>query len=190
MSAECSRMQRSDVVGMMPITPGAKVLHVSGVAPRVRTASPYASHGGSFGLRRRSRQLGPTLRKPRGGSPGGEPQASEISNRRLSKTAWRTQIARKGVPKLIGRSIVAVPLASRRGIGLALRATDPMVGGSQNPLFLWRRITPASRVATLRAAGHRRRVSTASRRGGGNAFAALTVGSRRFVKQSTLHAII
>ena len=41
----------------------------------------------------------------------------------------------------------------------ALGATDRMVGGSQDPLLLWRRITPVSRVAALRAAGHRGRGS-------------------------------
>jgi hypothetical protein len=69
-----------------------EVLHVSGVARRVRTALPYASHGGRFGLRRHSGQRRRRFGNPHGGSPRDERQASVISNRRLSKTARRTQI--------------------------------------------------------------------------------------------------
>jgi hypothetical protein len=45
-----------------------------------------------------------------------------------------------------------------------LSARDPMVGGSQDPLLLWRRITTAYRGAALRAAGHRGRGSRSRRR--------------------------
>jgi hypothetical protein len=70
-----------------------EVPHVSRVARRGRTASPYASHGGRFGLRRRSGQRQPTLQQPHGGSRSGEQQASFDLQPRLSKTGWRTQIA-------------------------------------------------------------------------------------------------
>jgi hypothetical protein len=72
----------------------------------------------------------------------------------------------------------------------AFAAKDRLARVSDDPLLLMRRITPVSRGAALRAAGHRGRGSQPPGKGGGNAFAALTVGSRRFVKQSTLDEML
>ena len=49
-------------------------------------------------------------------------------------------------------------------------------------------ITTVSRGAALRAAGHRGRGKRSQVKGGGHAFAALAVGSRRVGKRKTLSA--
>jgi hypothetical protein len=139
----------------------------------VGTAAQSRRHGGPIVLRCRSGLLRPALRPPLGESPVcGSTGFGGVSNRRLSKGTWQTQIVDGRVET--GREISGgEPSCGEARDWAAFQVTDRMEGVSQDPLLLLRRITPASRVAALRAAGHRRRVRTASGKGGGNAFAAL-----------------
>jgi hypothetical protein len=182
MPAEYSRLQCSEEVGMMPIITrrGSPARQLRGSASAYRVALRVAWDA--------LRLASPQWPAPADASATTRPTTRRraTSFRDLQPKAFEDRPAHANLlesraRKRRGRSGVAITLATTRGMGMRLGDGSDGRGLSGSAVT----VAPHNTCFTRRGASRRwppRAGWSASVKGGGHAFAALSVGSRRFVK--------